>query len=555
MVNQPMKQSARLFLALMFLLFLSQVATAQVTAEWLPGAVWSYKYSGGVRSGATVFKKFRVTSNSGYINVMATLDATGNSTTTRMWVEDGIDYSARLSLTFGGELAITSDVPVTCFQVAFDSAAFNTSSTVSYSSPLNKSQVYYCPETVTISVQALDEFQVNASDGVFADHVRITWNEVQGTTEYQVYRCTTYSESTCGTEIGITSGNGFDDTGGVLDTIYYYRVIACEQSECGGFSTANPGHRSDTTDDHSNGCGEATLVDADSTTPGDIETAADLDYFRIDLPSVNSLTVNTTGDTDTRGRLYAAVCGQGNLVVNNDSGEGFNFLINRELAEGTYYVSVSHSSGSGTGPYEFVSSIEGSSALPNPPSILAASDGSDEEAVHLDWFPVSLASSYNIYYSETISSPQIFIKRSTGISDSVTGLDPGVIYFFWVYSENSNGESLTGTHNTGYIAVPAATVPDAPDLSSAVPGNHEVELHFSANGDGGAAIISYTASCGAFNESGASSPITVSGLTNGTEYSCSVVATNVIGDSAPSAVLSVMPTAPELIFAHGFDDE
>jgi hypothetical protein len=88
---------------------------------------------------------------------------------------------------------------------------------------------------------------------------------------------------------------------------------------------------------------------------------------------------------------------------------------------------------------------------------------------------------------------------------------------------------------------PQLTVPEAPTLNSAAPGNGNALLHFTANGDGGSVITGYTASCGAFSQAGISSPITVSGLTNSTQYSCSVIATNVVGDSLSSNVLSVTP--------------
>jgi hypothetical protein len=59
--------------------------------------------------------------------------------------------------------------------------------------------------------------------------------------------------------------------------------------------------------------------------------------------------------------------------------------------------------------------------------------------------------------------------------------------------------------------------------------------------NGGSAITSYTATCGAFSASGAASPITVTGLTNGTTYSCSAKATNAFGTGPSSGSVSVTP--------------
>ena len=62
------------------------------------------------------------------------------------------------------------------------------------------------------------------------------------------------------------------------------------------------------------------------------------------------------------------------------------------------------------------------------------------------------------------------------------------------------------------------------------------QLHAPAS-NGGAAITSYTvtSSPGGFTESGTASPLTVTGLTNGTSYTFTVKATNAAGDGPPSA--------------------
>jgi hypothetical protein len=187
---------------------------------------------------------------------------------------------------------------------------------------------------------------------------------------------------------------------------------------------------------------------------------------------------------------------------------------------------------------------DGFASLPAPPCIVNASDGTYTDKIAVSWSSVSDATAYNVYYSATFSSSKSLLGQYTDTSVNVTGPAPGDIWYFWVYSVNANGESATGSYDTGSKANPPNTVPDAPTLASAEPGDGRALLSFTANGDGGSGITGYTASCGALNQSGPSSPITVSGLTNGTVYSCSVVATNAVGDSAPSAALSVMPMAP-----------
>lgn len=92
-----------------------------------------------------------------------------------------------------------------------------------------------------------------------------------------------------------------------------------------------------------------------------------------------------------------------------------------------------------------------------------------------------------------------------------------------------------------------ATVPGAPVIGAATGGNTTASVVFTAPGsNGGATITSYTAtsSPGGFTGTGSASPISVTGLTNGTAYTFTVTATNSEGTgSASSASNSVTPSA------------
>jgi hypothetical protein len=119
------------------------------------------------------------------------------------------------------------------------------------------------------------------------------------------------------------------------------------------------------------------------------------------------------------------------------------------------------------------------------------------------------------------------------------------------------GCALGTTLAIGLAASPAwaASVPDPPTAVAAAVGDSQLTVTFTppAN-DGGAAISSYTATCtdntnpGSNSDSGASSPIIVTQLTNGDSYTCAVTATNSAGTgaaSSPSASAIPGPTAPD----------
>ena len=89
-----------------------------------------------------------------------------------------------------------------------------------------------------------------------------------------------------------------------------------------------------------------------------------------------------------------------------------------------------------------------------------------------------------------------------------------------------------------------AVAPGAPVIGIATPGNAQAIVAFSAPAsDGGSPITSYTVTCnpGAISGTGPASPVTVTGLTNGTSYLCSVTATNAVSTGPASAQANVIP--------------
>src|SRR5262249_37611256 len=89
----------------------------------------------------------------------------------------------------------------------------------------------------------------------------------------------------------------------------------------------------------------------------------------------------------------------------------------------------------------------------------------------------------------------------------------------------------------------------APTILSVTPGNGQATVAFAAPAsNGGLPITSYTvvSSPGGITASAVASPLTITGLTNGTAYVFTVYATNVAGNGPTSAPSSpaVTPTGP-----------
>ena len=89
----------------------------------------------------------------------------------------------------------------------------------------------------------------------------------------------------------------------------------------------------------------ATEVDLGSSTDGSL-SERDEDYFVVEMSSAGTLTVYTTGSTDTRGYILDS---SGNILASDDDGgASFNFRVSTFVSAGTYYIQVS---GFETGDY------------------------------------------------------------------------------------------------------------------------------------------------------------------------------------------------------------
>ncbi len=100
--------------------------------------------------------------------------------------------------------------------------------------------------------------------------------------------------------------------------------------------------------------------------------------------------------------------------------------------------------------------------------------------------------------------------------------------------------TTTSTTTTTTTTTMPGTPPGAPTIQSVVTGDQAVSVSFTPGAPGSTDTTGYVASCTSSDgvpssNTGMSSPIVVSELTNGSSYTCSVVASNSAGNSAPSS--------------------
>lgn len=155
-------------------------------------------------------------------------------------------------------------------------------------------------------------------------------------------------------------------------------------------------------------------------------------------------------------------------------------------------------------------------------------------------------------FSATLASGALPAGLSLSSTGAITGTPTASCTCSFTVSgtDSSTATHATFTSGTLFLTVNAA-VPGAPTIGTATASDTQASVTFTAPvSNGGAAITGYTvtSSPGGITGTGSVSPITVTGLTNGTAYTFTVTATNGIGTGiASTASNSVTPKASQTI--------
>ena len=224
------------------------------------------------------------------------------------------------------------------------------------------------------------------------------------------------------------------------------------------------------------------------------------------------------------------------------------------LTNGTAYTfTVVAVNAAGSSPSSASSASATPFTVPTAPTIGTATGGVRQATV--TWSaPTSNGGSAitNYIITSTPSAGTSPLTVGNVLTGTVTGLADSTAYTFTVVAVNAAGNSPSSASSASATTY---SVPGAPTIGTATPDNQQVNLTWSAPAsNGGSPITNYIITS---SPSAGNSPVTVgnvlagsvTGLTNGTAYTFTVVAVNAVGSSSPSAASN---SATPYIVAGGF---
>jgi hypothetical protein len=411
-------------------------------------------------------------------------DVTYESATTRYWV-GGTSGSWLNAASWGTASGSTSTpgIPAIGDNVVFDNSAGNENPTVTLTEPVTAADINFASSNVTFAgaySTTTNSMTVNSSQVQFVDHTYLNSALTLSGTTPRI----TQQSTTSGRALTFGNGGAFSLTGNSATNYFTGNTNA--------YYTFNTTSSLTVYFDPTTTTAGALVV-----TKGLITLGNDIKSNRLTLNSLNSQEL-ILGENSTFTML-----GGGTTSIVNTAGAG---VVNAS-ATGSKFVIAS-----------------------TAPTFLATAGRIFKDATTINHLEMnSIGQTFVPAYPLTISN--LTLTEGT-INNSTNNITIPL------------GGNLTATNGTTSAAV-IASLPSAPTNIVATAGNAQVSVAFDTAPNGGSAILDYTvtSSPGGLTATGSASPLVVTGLTNGVDYTFTVTATNSVGTGAASAASnSVTPS-------------
>lgn len=252
-------------------------------------------------------------------------------------------------------------------------------------------------------------------------------------------------------------------------------------------------------------------------------------------PGIDSLTVAFNPDPENEYvESYTVDCGTESTTVGSTSSSA---TVTGLAGDTTYSCTVSATNVAGTGPAS--SPVNGTTTdqAPGPVGSIGSPASGDGSLTITYTAPSSGGPILN--YTATCDNSSTTVDGQT-FSITVTGLTNGMAYDCTLTATNVYGPG-TPVDFSGIPGPPTSS----PDVTSTITEDGSVTLVYSYDTSNSPSITGFTATCG--SSTSTVNPITdwttITGLTDGTAYSCSVTAENDAGPGPASEIVTATPEA------------
>ena len=281
-----------------------------------------------------------------------------------------------------------------------------------------------------------------------------------------------------------------------------------------------------------------TLVDESTITPKiepRLSASAPSSGLTQPINSAFSLITPSTGGKGAKS--YSIASGTLPAGITYDTATGT--ISGTATADGTFPLTITVTDEFGVTATTTFSLVISPPSVPGSPTGITAVRGDTQATVSFTAPALDGGAVVTSYIVTSSPGNQTCTATAPTTTCDVTGLTNGTDYTFTVVAVNVAGNSLASAASS---AVTPAGNPTAPTTVTATPGDSQATLAFSGAGANGSPISNYTvvASPGGATATGSQSPIVISGLTNGTQYTFTVTATNGVGTSSASTATNVV---------------
>jgi len=300
---------------------------------------------------------------------------------------------------------------------------------------------------------------VSASDGAHANRVVVTWTAATGAATYEVHRAT--AEGGPYTRLANTATTSFSDTGVVVGTTYWYRVVACNAAGCSAPSVPDSGFAQAGGGGGGGGGGGAVPVPGQ---PGGVSATdgAHLDRVRITWIGVSGAT-NYQIHRSTDSVTFVQIGATTTATTYDDV---FQAATGKPVQCTTYWYAVTACNASGCGPMSVADSGYSGAPVPLPPTTVNATDGLHVNTITVTWSAVTGATSYEVWASTSSMGPYSAVGQTTSTTLHHTGLSSGATWFYRVRASSVCGWSGLSVFDQGSTC----SVPATPTGVGAAPG-------------------------------------------------------------------------------------